>query len=59
MERQLTELEMTEIAINFLLEQLDEALEAGHHDRVIEIGESIDKLIAKLEADTYHIKTIH
>ncbi len=59
MNRQLTETEMTEIAINFLLEQLDEAVEAGNHDRVIELGQSIDKMLEKLDANTIHLKTIH
>jgi hypothetical protein len=59
MERQLTETEMTEIAINFLLEQLDEAVAAGNHNRVIELGESIDKMLEKLDKNTIHLKTIH
>jgi hypothetical protein len=59
MEKQLTETEMTEIAINFLLEQLDEAVSAGNHDRVIELGKSIDKMLEKLDANTIYLKTIH
>lgn len=59
MNRQLTETEMTEIAINFLLEQLDEAVAAGNHDRVLELGQSIDKMLEKLDANTIHLKTIH
>lgn len=58
MERRLTQAEMTEIAVDFLLEQMDRAAQENDYDRVVKIATKIDSMIEKLDGDTIHL-TLH
>lgn len=59
MQKQLTKLQMSEIAINFLLERLDIAVENKDQEKVMEISKSIEKILSDMEQNTIHVKTIH
>lgn len=56
MERQLTEIEMAEIAIDLLLIEMDEAREEGDAQKADELAQEIEKKIDCLNGNTVYFR---